>query len=364
MGIMTRHWRAARIAAAATVALGAALFIVSIDTHAGTQAPAPQAGSGEQPATPAQAQQKAAEAAKHAYEAGVKSYQVGKHQAAIDTLSTALRGGGLTSGDMSKALYYRGLAYKKLAKPGLAISDLTSALWLKNGLNDIDRKSALAERAEAYKTAGLGDGNTGADEVSVADPNAAAAPVAAAAKTTAATKATSKQVAAQPVAAPAVPAPVVPAPLPQTATATPAAAAKTVDARAADTGVPQPLSLGGETATAPPQTIAASGAAGTAAGVDQLAAMDQPRQIGEAAKAPGSSAAAAPEAQPSSGPQSSGSQSSGQSGIGGFFSNLFSSSKPAPPANLATAATGAPPTTSGLELEQRDRRPRRRKDGG
>ena len=86
-----------------------------------------------------------------------------------------MRGGGLGSAEMAKALYVRGMAYKKQSKPGLAISDLTSALWLKNGLGDADQKSAIAERAEAYRLAGLGDGNTGEDSVSVADPNPAPA---------------------------------------------------------------------------------------------------------------------------------------------------------------------------------------------
>lgn len=110
------------------------------------------------------------------YEAGVKAYQAGKLQPAVEDLSAALRGGGLQSPEMARALFVRGMAYKKQSKPGLAISDLTSALWLKNGLSDADRQSATAERAEAYRLAGLGDGNSGAETVAVADPNASAAP--------------------------------------------------------------------------------------------------------------------------------------------------------------------------------------------
>ncbi|MFN0219198.1 MAG: SPOR domain-containing protein [Hyphomicrobium sp.] len=97
---------------------------------------------------------------KRAYEAAVKSYEAGKLQPAVDQFSEALRVGGLPSSDMARALYLRGLAYKKQNKPGLAISDLTSSLWLKNGLNEADRQLATAERAEAYRLAGLGSGTS------------------------------------------------------------------------------------------------------------------------------------------------------------------------------------------------------------
>ena len=46
----------------------------------------------------------------------------------------ALRGGALNPQQVARALYYRGLVYRKDGKPGLAISDLTSAIWLKDGL--------------------------------------------------------------------------------------------------------------------------------------------------------------------------------------------------------------------------------------
>ena len=76
----------------------------------------------------------AAAAARQAYDAGLKAFANGKYQPAIDQLSAAVKAGGLSSTEMAKALYTRGAAYKKQDKPGLAISDLTSALWLKNGL--------------------------------------------------------------------------------------------------------------------------------------------------------------------------------------------------------------------------------------
>lgn len=134
-------------------------------------------------ATAGDAKQAAAAAAHKAYDGGLKSFANGKQQAAVDQLSTALRVGRLSSSEMAKALYTRGRAYKQLKKPGLAISDLTSALWLKNGLAGADRKGATEERAEAYRMAGLGDGSSVPDAIASDDPNpsaAAAAPAQAA----------------------------------------------------------------------------------------------------------------------------------------------------------------------------------------
>ena len=89
--------------------------------------------------------QKEAAAAHASYEAGVKSYQAGKYEPAVQSLTSALRGGGLSSTDMAHALFYRGVSFKKQSKPGLAISDLTSSLWLKNGLTDAERANATAD---------------------------------------------------------------------------------------------------------------------------------------------------------------------------------------------------------------------------
>ena len=56
---------------------------------------------------------------------------------------------------MAKALYLRGVAYRQQGKPAQAISDLTSALWLKGGLADSDRADAIKQRTAAYGDAGL-----------------------------------------------------------------------------------------------------------------------------------------------------------------------------------------------------------------
>jgi tetratricopeptide (TPR) repeat protein len=145
--------------------------------------------SGSQPAQPAQgpqpaqgggddsdANQKAAAtaAARKAYDAGLKEFAAGRSQTAVEQLSTAIKSGVLSGTEMAKALYTRGLAYKKENKPGQAISDLTSAIWLKNGLSDIEKKAALAERSEAYRMAGLEDTGSTPDRPAIG----AAAPAA------------------------------------------------------------------------------------------------------------------------------------------------------------------------------------------
>lgn len=139
-----------------------------------TQGPkAGQSGGGD-----SDAEQKAVAiaAAKKAYDAGLKEYAAGRHQNAIGQLTIAVKAGVLSASEMAKALYTRGLAYKRDNKPGLAISDLTSAIWLKNGLSPSDQKSAIAERSEAYRMAGLEDTGSTPDQrvISAAQPAAGA----------------------------------------------------------------------------------------------------------------------------------------------------------------------------------------------
>lgn len=107
------------------------------------------------PAAP-QAEKKPAATGVKSYEAGTKAFEAGKYGPAIQSLSNALSLGGLSSQQMAKALYYRGVAYRKTGKSAQAISDLTSAVWLKNGLGDADRAAAMDQRQGAYTEAGLG----------------------------------------------------------------------------------------------------------------------------------------------------------------------------------------------------------------
>lgn len=93
--------------------------------------------------------------AQKSLETGIKSFEAGKHEQAVALLSSAITSGGLPSQQMARALYYRGVAYRKSGKPAQAISDLTSALWLKGGLSDNERAQAMENRAGAYREAGL-----------------------------------------------------------------------------------------------------------------------------------------------------------------------------------------------------------------
>jgi tetratricopeptide (TPR) repeat protein len=118
------------------------------------------------------------ETAKKAYDAGLKAYAAGKYQPSIEQLSAAVKSGKLSSPELAKALLTRGLAYKKNNNAGLAISDLTSAVWLKNGLSPNDQKSAIAERSEAYRMAGLPDTGSMPGQRAIGTPAAPAANVA------------------------------------------------------------------------------------------------------------------------------------------------------------------------------------------
>jgi len=127
--------------------------------------------SGQAPQGDEASQKAAAAAARKAYDAGLKEFANGKLQAAVDQMSVAVKAGGLSPQEMAKALYTRGVAYKKLNKPSLAISDLTSALWLKNGLSGNDRDGATRDRSEAYRMAGIEDrGSVPNQPVAVAPP--------------------------------------------------------------------------------------------------------------------------------------------------------------------------------------------------
>ena len=90
-----------------------------------------------------------------AVDAAAKLIDAGKTDPAIETLTTAIAGGKLEPALLARALYLRGKAYRIATKPALAISDLTSALWIKTGLNTADRADATLQRSGAYTEAGL-----------------------------------------------------------------------------------------------------------------------------------------------------------------------------------------------------------------
>ncbi len=102
------------------------------------------------------------------FNAGIKAYEAGKHGDAIKHLGSAIRSGEIEKQQMALALYYRGLAFRKKNRPGQAISDLTSAVWLKEGLTPAQKNEALSNRNAAYREAGISDAPAATESVVVA----------------------------------------------------------------------------------------------------------------------------------------------------------------------------------------------------
>ncbi len=96
-------------------------------------------------------------AAQAEVENGVNALAQGRVDAAVASLNNALSASSLPQNQTARALYYRGVAYRRQAKPAQAISDLTNALWIKGGLTEEQRQDALQQRSGAYREAGLPD---------------------------------------------------------------------------------------------------------------------------------------------------------------------------------------------------------------
>lgn len=112
--------------------------------------------------------------AQRSLDSGIKLLQAGKAEQAIQTLSTVISGGNLPPHIMARALYQRGAAYRLASKPAQAVSDLTSALWLKGGLTDSERTDAIQQRSAAYREAGIADQGTSNDAAPAARRTASA----------------------------------------------------------------------------------------------------------------------------------------------------------------------------------------------
>lgn len=166
----TRPWLAQVLLCAAVVALPFAALAQSGPpapasggaASAKSKAPAAQARRGSKSAAPAAEAKADAASARQQVDAGIAAFQGGKNDVAVASFTSALSTGTLASTDTARALYYRGLAYRKLAKPALAIADLTSALWLKDALDSKQRADAQDNRAAAYREAGLPEQSGGA----------------------------------------------------------------------------------------------------------------------------------------------------------------------------------------------------------
>src|SRR4029078_10975929 len=156
---MTRDWRKVALAVLAAVALAAVCAIGSrVEAQqkakaakAPAKAAPPEAkkddaedGEEEPAKTPVAAKKKKQDPveAQRAVDAAAKLLQSGKTEQAAQALTATLAGGNLPPAIMARALYMRGVAYRQQSKPAQAISDLTSALWLKGGINAQGRPDA------------------------------------------------------------------------------------------------------------------------------------------------------------------------------------------------------------------------------
>jgi hypothetical protein len=147
---MARGWRRLVVAAPAA----AALAMVCAPT---AQSQAPPKGENPAAKVPAKKKKQDPIEALRAIDAAQRQLEGGKPDQAAAALTATLAGGNLPPPIMAKALLYRGIAYRQQNKPAQAIADLTSALWLKGGLSDGDRKDALGHRRSAYQEAGLSE---------------------------------------------------------------------------------------------------------------------------------------------------------------------------------------------------------------
>jgi hypothetical protein len=84
---------------------------------------------------------------------GAAALDAGKYDNAVRMLSSTVNSDTASPGDAAKALYLRGIAYRKMGQSAHAISDLGAAIFL--GLPDQDRVKALVNRGLAYQAAGL-----------------------------------------------------------------------------------------------------------------------------------------------------------------------------------------------------------------
>src|SRR3990170_1036550 len=84
---------------------------------------------------------------------GAASLAAGKYDAAVRQLSATINSDNASPGDAAKALYLRGIAYRKMGEPARAAADLGAAIWL--GLPEPDKVKALVNRGLAFQAAGL-----------------------------------------------------------------------------------------------------------------------------------------------------------------------------------------------------------------
>jgi tetratricopeptide (TPR) repeat protein len=126
-------------------------------TAAPAASEAPKEAKKKSNAKPAAEAKKDPAVAQQQIDAGSAALQAGKYDQAVQQFTLALTGSSLPAPLLARAHHQRGIAYRKLSKPALAIEDFTNALWLKNGLTESDRADAIQNRSAAYRDAGLPD---------------------------------------------------------------------------------------------------------------------------------------------------------------------------------------------------------------
>jgi len=106
------------------------------------------------PVSAAQAQQKSS--GTDLVRAGAALVSDGNYAAADKQLSGAISSDKLSTEEMSKALYYRGIANRAVGRPAQSVSDFNGAIWLK-GLTSNERALAHMYVGLAYRSAGAKD---------------------------------------------------------------------------------------------------------------------------------------------------------------------------------------------------------------
>jgi len=158
---MARDWRRSVLAALAVAMLAGACalgggFPLSGGAYAQEAEEDDDQGKAEKAEPRAKKKQDPAEA-QRVIDAALRQLQAGKTAEAVQAVTATMAAGNLPPAIMAKALYVRGVAYRRQGRSAQAISDLTAALWMKGGLGGDEREDAIKEKAEAYAEAGLAD---------------------------------------------------------------------------------------------------------------------------------------------------------------------------------------------------------------
>lgn len=250
-----------------------------------------------------------------------KSLEAGNADAAMTALDGILSAGGLQNNHMARALYLRGLAHRKKGRPAQAIADLTSAIWLKDGLGEKDRAAALNARGEITREVGIAapasDGATSAPAAAPAARTASSPEPSTRVRTAAAPRSMADDLSEagftrsfKPVAPSSEPAPAVSPP-------------------------PAPVPAARESAAAPAGPATSSWQNSTTVESKDRRRPAEPRQqVSDARPAPPPAAAPAPSqgSAPATQPSSGG-------GLGSFFTGLFTGV----PASTPSADTAGKP---------------------